>query len=166
MSQLSVSDNEPLKPQELGSTVKVKKPSQKELFAEAAARKAGAAALAAFRAKREAEEAEAAERRREKEREKFMKEAEKAAKTKKILCGGGSGKTLEDFLPESADAAASGVYGVTIDRSEVGYQDAAAKASKDCHKYNAKINKKNKIDEENARILAAQGLTRLPKGRR
>ena len=60
MSQASqVSDNEPLKPQELGSKVKVKKPSQKQLFEEAQARKAGAAAVAEWRKKCEAEEEEA-----------------------------------------------------------------------------------------------------------
>ena len=58
---------------------KLKGPSQKEVFAEAAARKAGKAAFEAWKAQKEAEEEERKERVRVFELEKFRAEAEKAA---------------------------------------------------------------------------------------
>ena len=58
---------------------KPKGPSQKELFAEAAARKAGKAAFEAWKAQREAEQAEAEELSKQRHLERFRAEAEKAA---------------------------------------------------------------------------------------
>ena len=169
MSQASqVSDNEPLKPQELGSKVKVKKPSQKQLFEEAQARKAGAAAVAEWRKKCEAEEEEAAALRREKERAKFMKEAEKAKRTL-IVCETSRRKELDDFLPASGDSC-SLEHGEKISKKDKDEEGVTAKeyakAEKKFHNYNAKLNKKDKIDEANAKYLAAWGKERLPGARR
>jgi hypothetical protein len=174
MSQASqVSDNEPLKPQELGSKVKVKKPSQKELFAEAAARKAGAAAVAEWRKKCEAEEeAKAAERRRiEKEKEKERQREERLQAKAKVnveyvAVGDVKRKTLEDFLPQIAsegNATITAAMEISDFRNgeeqKAEYDRLLNESRKKMSNYSARLNKMNSIDEANAKYMESMSKT-------
>ena len=161
MSQVS-SDNEPLKPQELGSAMKVKKPSQKQLFEEAQARKAGAKAHADWLKKQEEEKEASAERRRAFEREKFMKRVEKETRRVVNLAEVPTRKQLEDFLPtmpcESNREHDAVMHISDFMGKEDGMKDYHMhmnEGRKDLHKYNAKLNKHNAIDAENAKYMAA-----------
>jgi len=176
MSQASqVSDNEPLKPQELGSKVKVKKPSQKDLFAEAAARKAGAAAVAEWRKKCEAEEeAKAAERRRiekEKEKEKERQREERLQAKAKVnveyvAVGDVKRKTLEDFLPQIAsegNATITAAMEISDFRNgeeqKAEYDRLLNESRKKMSNYSARLNKMNSIDEANAKYMESMSKT-------
>jgi len=168
MSQV-LSDNEPLKPQELGSTVKVKKLSQKQLFQAAAAKKAAEKANAEWSKKYEEEqEAKAAERRRiereEEEKEKERRERLLAAKPKVsvefVAASSVERKTLDDFLPR---IASSGNEECCLplrradfpggEENQADYDKIVNESRKKMSNYNARLNKMNSIDEANAKYM-------------
>jgi hypothetical protein len=168
MSQV-LSDNEPLKPQELGSTVKVKKLSQKQLFQAAAAKKAAEKANADWSKKYEEEkEAKAAERRRiereEEEKEKERRERLLAAKPKVsvefVAASNVNRKTLGDFLPlmpSEGDLTCT----LPMQRDDFGggeenqaeYNRLLNESRKKMSNYSARLNKMNSIDEANAKYM-------------
>ena len=108
---------------------KPKGPSQKELFAEAAARKAGKAAFEAWKAQREAEQAEAEELSKKRQLEKFRAEAEKAAsRTHVKIADTIERKGLTDF--NAISLGASGCGADLIEENERAIADGDALALK------------------------------------
>jgi len=144
---------------------KPKGPSQKEIFAEAAARKAGKAAFEAWKAQKEAEEEERKERIRVFELEKFRKEAEKAAaRTHVRVADTIERKCRTDFNPIGLGSCGLGADLIEENgRSHADGDELAASvvADRDAafEKYNSRYNRELAKIEELRQQLAKVGKT-------